>query len=260
MNNLPIGLRSDILFFNFRNNVIEKNDYIVLYTLNNLDFFWGNYLILKNPLSIGDFEKWTKYYQNEFSNISSNKQMCFSWPGDLSYIELNKFKENNFIFFDRLTMTARKKDIKCKYYNNEVLCKRMVTNDDWEQVLNFQFKINEFLNKKKSKSYIEKRVFEFKSYTDNNHGYWYAAFLNGEIISDVGLYWNDEFARLQNLKTLKEYRKLGVAQTLIKYAIEDSNQEFFTLEAEENGLAINMYKSIGFTVQEKKYGLYSSSI
>ncbi len=51
---------------------------------------------------------------------------------------------------------------------------------------------------------------------------------------------------------------MGVAQTLIKFAIDDSNQEFFTLDADENGLAINMYKSIGFIVKEKKYGLFSS--
>ncbi|BBH51794.1 GNAT family N-acetyltransferase [Fluviispira sanaruensis] len=115
-----------------------------------------------------------------------------------------------------------------------------------------------FLSAYSSKSSIEKRVREFKSYTENNYGFWYAAYLNGEIISDIGLYWNEEFARLHNLKTLKEYRKMGVAQTLIKFAIDDSNQEFFTLDADENGLAINMYKSIGFIVKEKKYGLFSS--
>ena len=258
MNNLTIGLKSDILFFNFRNDVQEKNDYFVLSTQNNPDFYWGNYLVFKNPLSLGDFNIWKKHYRDEFFHNENIKHMCFSWAGDPCYSELNKFKENNFSFLEKMVMITNKEKFKCKYFNNEIVCKRMVTNDDWNKVLNFQLKINESLSNKKSKSYIEKRILEFKMYTNNNFGYWYAAFINGEIVSDIGLYWNHEFARLHNLKTLNEYRRKGIAQTLIKFAIDDSQQMLFTLDAEEKGLAINMYKSLGFIFKEKKYSLWSS--
>ncbi|BBH51874.1 GNAT family N-acetyltransferase [Fluviispira sanaruensis] len=262
MSEIALGLKTDLMFFDFSKNKIEKEDYFVLKTPHNPEFFWGNYLLFKKPPCQGDFEKWTESFQKEFAQIKDINHMTFSWEEIGNEVEIDKFKDADFDFNETIVLMANKDNIHCKYLNPEIVCRRIVTDEDWDNILEFQLNTNERIPEKKFKTYIIKKMKDFRTFSESGLGFWYAAYINNNIISDLGLYWNSEIARYRDIKTQKEYRKKGISQTLIAFAAHDSKQNKFVIQTEEGGMAINMYKSIGFAFKEKIFGLcrYEKSV
>lgn len=250
-----LGLLSDKMFFDFDQNFKESSEYFALSTPENPDFFWGNYLMFKSELEEGSFIKWPFLFDNEFSKDSRILHKTFSWAGKYDKQELEKFVQNNYDFSETIVLVAEAKDLKCPYKNKDIVCSIVDLDSDWKELVDFQIETNTDFNPDHYAQFINKRMNKYKSYVMNNHGNWYIAKINDRIVADLGLFWSGTLARFQNIKTHENYRKKGISQTLINFAVDNSKKDFFVIEAEEDGPAINMYKRVGFVVKEIIYSL-----
>lgn len=258
MNNKKIeslGLISDKMFFDFDNSTIERDDYFVLLTLDNPDFFWGNYLMFKNGPKEGDFTKWQKIFEEEFLSNPKVLHKTFSWAGQYDGEELKKFIDSGYDFSDTLVLVCESSNLNCVYENKEIQCSVVANDDDWNALVEFQVETNSDFNPKVFREFITKRILKYRSYVNSGHGNWYIAKIGNRIVADLGLFGTGTLARFQNIKTHFDFRKRGISQTLINYAAKNSGKDFFVIEADEDGPAINMYKSIGFSLKENIYGL-----
>ena len=250
-----LGLRTDIMFFKFQNNVIEKQDYIVITTPENPTFFWGNMLIYPKKLNVDCFERWNKDFKKEFHHIKEIEHITFAWEeaGDIQ--EIKKFIDNGFEYNESLILISNKNKIKLMFQNNHIVCRRITTEIQWKNLIEFQVLNNTDFRVEEYHSFIQKRFKNYRNLSKAGHGHWYGAYLNGKLVSDLGLFWEEGLARFQNIKTISEFRKRGISQTLINFAVHDSGCSNFVIEAEEDGPALNMYKSIGFELKEKIYSM-----
>jgi ribosomal protein S18 acetylase RimI-like enzyme len=245
-----LGIKTDIMFFKKNALVEDRKGYLCIKTLNNPDYFWGNLLIYPQGPKLGDFKDWITDFKNEFSEIKGINHITFAWDLTKEASFLKEFEDEGFDYDETIVLIAED-NLKTKYENTEIKIKKILTDEEWESIINFQILVNpDNLNKDSYVPFISKTYKNYRKLTEQGMGSWYGAFKGNEIVSDLGLFWEDGIARFQNIKTHPLHRKEGIAQTLMKKASIDSGCSYFVIQAEEDGPAINMYKTIGFKIKE----------
>ena len=85
-------------------------------------------------------------------------------------------------------------------------------------------------------------------------GFWFGAFSHGELIGDLGIYFEDHIARYQNIETHPRFRKKGVCATLVFQSQEllrnKTRMDTFVIHADPNYQAVRIYESLGFQPTE----------
>lgn len=82
------------------------------------------------------------------------------------------------------------------------------------------------------------------------------------VIRNENKYNNEPYIHLWGLNINKEYRRYGYSKLLGKILLEYLSEMVNIVELqvyENNQIAVNLYKSFGFEVYEKKYGVLTMS-
>ena len=249
-----LGLKTDIMFFKHNALVKEKENYLVIKTPDNLSYFWGNLLVYPKGPVTGDLYKWIEDFKNEFNEKEIN-HMTFAWDLTKSEVDYKQFENKGFEYDETMILVADD-ELTPTFVNSDIVTKKVVSDEDWNEIIEFQVLVNENDYEEESyRPFITKRFEHYRKLSEMGLGYWYMAIKDDKIVSDLGLFWEDSVARFQSIKTQTEYRKQGIAQTLMKFASDESKCDSFVIEAEEDGPAINMYKTIGFEIRESVGGL-----
>jgi ribosomal protein S18 acetylase RimI-like enzyme len=246
-----IGLLSDLLFYKLTSNIVDKGNYLKIETPENPDYYWGNLLLFQAPPKENDFLEWIKLFNEEFKNNQSINHMTFTWDifGDKPAID--KFVQSGFVFEETIVLMTPKLNL--KYQNLDYLYKEIETDKEWDAVMELQIDIGietEGYKIEKYRPFVEKKFQDYKELVRLGHGKWFGAFLNGELVADLGIFGNEDFKRFQSIETKKDYRKKGIAQNLMTYASVKNPAKVFILQASQRGPAIDMYMSIGFEIKE----------
>ena len=250
-----LGIKTDLMFFKQNGIVEDRGDYILVRSPDNPGFFWGNLLIFPNPPEKGDFEKWIDLFKKEFSGVDDIEHMTFEWGSSRKTNELEKFEKAGFEY-DETDVLIAENGIEPEFVNKDIVMKKIVSIEDWRQIIDFQIEVNpDGYDEEHLRPFTEKRFKDYKSYSDSGLGNWYAAYESNKIVADLGLYSDNGVSRFQSIKTHESYRKKGIAQTLMKYAADDIGGDYFVIQAEDDGPAINMYKTIGFKPLEVISGI-----
>ena len=90
---------------------------------------------------------------------------------------------------------------------------------------------------------------------DAGLGHWYRAFLDGELVGDMGIFVEDRLARCQAVGTATEHRRQGICGTLMygacAHAFNEQGAEQVLLMADETYHAAGIYRTVGFRDTEK---------
>jgi predicted GNAT family acetyltransferase len=96
-----------------------------------------------------------------------------------------------------------------------------------------------------------------RALVEAGHGAWFGAFLDGTLVSQLGLITSESgLARYQSVET-HPARRRGLAGTLVwragAAALADGPRTLVMVADPEDG-AIRVYRSVGFTVTESQTG------
>ena len=250
-----LGIKTDLMFLKQNAMVEDRGDYILVRSPDNPEFFWGNFLIFPEPPQKGDFKQWQRHFENEFAKVDGIEHMTFEWDHSSRAPQLDEFRQNGFEYEETVVLVA-KDGLHPMYENHEISMMRVETNETWHQLVEFQIEVNpDGYPEDSLRPFVKKRFQDYRDYSEAGLGHWYAAFLDGKMVADLGLYSENGVARYQNIKTHRDYRKQGIAQTLMHFAASDLGADYFVIQAEDHGPAINMYQSIGFEALEVIAGL-----
>jgi len=248
-----LWLRSNLMFFEHNAIVEAKKNYIVVKTPDNPSYFWGNFLIYYQGPKDGDHKKWREDFSNEFSSETDVKHEAFTWDIDNNYNskELYLFRDRGFEYDETIVLVAEKK-LNIQHRNNDFIYKRIVTEEEWNKVIDLQVLVNSSEYKEiEYRPFVQKRFSQYRRLAKIGLGHWFGAFRDGCLVADLGLFCGYGIGIFQNIETRSEFRKRGIAQSLMNYAVESLDCCSLVIEADEDGPAINMYKTIGFKVREK---------
>lgn len=238
--------QSDFIFHNFSGNVSNNNGYYKVETESNPDFIWGNYYAVTDKKIL--LEKYKTFQdesfdKNDFVALSySDKNKCLDL---IKYFSLKGFETE--ISIGMISNRLNKVE-----YKDEKIELGIVKNDiDWDEILHNQIVISDLSGQ--DSIYLKKRFLAYRKMASLGYGNWFFAKLNGRIVGDLGVYIDENIARFQQVETIKEARNMGVCKSLINYARNhylNNNIEKFIIVAEENSIAFEIYKKLGFYTYE----------
>lgn len=247
--------KTDLILSKFSGEIIDREEYTVIKTPSQPNYFWGNYLIFPKEPEKENYKKWINIYKNEFGNNPG--YITFTWDtGKEGYTE--EFIQNGFSLTKLDILMAQKVDIPPKY-NKDIEVRELKYKSDWEQYIEVHINENWYLSSQSQKSFLENQRDLAKKIVKEGKGKTFGAFLGEKLVGELGIYYEGILGRYNNVSTHQNYRRNGICSTLIyntsKIAFETIGIKNLVVAADEEYHAGKIYLSVGFKLFEKQISL-----
>ncbi|MBL4577590.1 MAG: GNAT family N-acetyltransferase [Flavobacteriales bacterium] len=234
----------------FSSTIIDKGTYKVIATPGLPCYYWGNFLMFSGPPVSGDFENWRYLFREEFKD-SGCEHRAFAWDsisGEAG--ETQSFEANGYYFeYDEILTTRNA--IRPTNYNSEITVRPLETDTDWKM----RVELNVACGDKRDRSHINELGKHYRRDTQRFWGILLGAFLKNDLVGEMGLFTGGVHCGVVSMvKTHPDFRRRGVCRTLLYHTLHVGMELFrfkeFVMVADVNGVAANVYKSVGFEVVE----------
>lgn len=251
-----LGAQTNFLMDSFLAETDERDEYFVIQTPSRPTYFWGNYILMKQPPTLGCFKKWIDIYEKEIGK-RDNLGFCsitFDYDPDKTF-DTSEFNDNGFrVGVDKILVAD--KVIRPRKINEELIIKEYDLSNHIKEYVELHFDPDWIYGSETEQmEFITGQGKEFASLIKKNSAKRYGGFLNGKLIADLGIYWDDNVVRFNSISTHSLYRRQGACSTLV-YKVSKSLLEQFPLkklvmQADEDYHAAGIYESIGFNQTDK---------
>lgn len=255
-----LGRETDLIFARFAGDVIDKGDYTLVQTKNNPGYHWGNFIIFSQAPKENSLHQWKSLFDREFNYYKEPHHYVFTWDTEKDESgKYDDFIEDGFEF-DRAVVLTSSKLNPPKFFNQDIIIKRIETEIEWNSVLELQVLCAD-------EKYVNEYYLDFKKAQMRNYqkmvkaemGHWYGAFLDNKLVGDLGIFHNGEIARYQNVGTHPDFRKKGICGSLVYQAGLIAQKDYkinsLVMEADPEYHAARIYESVGFKPTETNYSL-----
>jgi ribosomal protein S18 acetylase RimI-like enzyme len=227
--------------------VTDRGDHLVIRTPGNPDFWWGNFLLL-GQLKPGSGSGWRARFTAEFPDA---QHMALGLdetdsgavdPGELAGMTMQR----------NAVMTATSVHAPPQP-NTEATFRALEGDADWRQSLALTAALYAG-EPGGGAEFLTARLAAQRALTEAGHGAWYGAFLDGALVSQLGLITGKSgLARYQSVETHPAARRRGLAGTLVWRAGATAltgDASTLVMVTDPEDVAIRVYRSVGFTVTE----------
>jgi GNAT superfamily N-acetyltransferase len=251
-----LGYRTDLMVRALEGaSIDDRGSYLVIRSPANPTYWWGNFLLLANPPRPGEAEDWLATFAAAFPDA---KHIALGIDvTEVSAVNIRDFTSLGLRLQRSAVLTAR--DLNQPPHPNRTATIRHLTGDaDWQQAAALRAVLNEG-EPGAEPTFLHARVAAERALTEAGHGVWFGAFLNGELVAQLGLVTDGKgIARYQNVETHPSARRKGLAGTLVwqagRYGLTDLGASTLVMLADPLDVAIRVYRSVGFTDTETQVG------
>jgi GNAT superfamily N-acetyltransferase len=260
MNVKSLGYRTDLIFSAFDGEIVDRGDYLVIRSPANPTFYWGNYLLFSRPPQEGDFRKWRDLFAREIGVPPETEHQVFGWDspeGDEGVIQ--PFLQAGFRLNRSVVMTstelrrpARPSDL--------VSIRALKTESDWEKAVDNQVVCREpEFEESGYRVFRQRQMDRYWKMVESGLGDWFGAFVDQRLVADLGIFHDEGVGRFQSVETHPDFRRRGIAGTLIfragRQAMAEYDLHTLVIVAEQASSAARLYETLGFQPVEKQVGL-----
>jgi GNAT superfamily N-acetyltransferase len=251
-----LGFQTDLIFSRFSGEIIDRSEYTVIRTPSNPTFWYGNYVLFPKPPEESDITRWMEISAREFPD---SKHTVFGFDGVKGEMGAARaFEKLGFDVIETVVMTASEVHAPPKL-NTDAEYRPILTQDVWEQVVALRIECNDEHEPEGYKLFIRRKMLEYERMSEAGFGNWWGAFLNGKMVSSLGLFLEHGVGRFQSVETHPEYRRLGLCGTLVytaaKHALEHHKPNVLVMCADPEYHAARIYESVGFKPTETQMAL-----
>lgn len=247
-----LGRRTDLMFAKFSGSVTDRGSYILIKTPSNPHYHWGNYLVFDHPPRKGSHQDWTQIFDREFEYYSEPHHYVFTWQGEGG--DFQEFLDAGFTLDTATVLTATKLNPP-PHLNQKIEIRKISSDTEWAQVTRLQVLCSD--PKFMDIQYEQFKTTQMNSYrkmSEAGHGFWFGAYIEGELVGDLGIFFDGKLGRYQNVGTHPDRRRQGICGTLVYKAGEIAFKEFgiehLVMEADVDYHAARIYESVGFQRNE----------
>jgi GNAT superfamily N-acetyltransferase len=255
-----LGYRTDLIFPAFDGEIIDRGNYLVVRTPTNPIFYWGNFLLFEHPPGEGDFAAWRELFAHEIGTPPAVQHQTFGWdtPRDAEGAT-RPFLEAGFRLNRSIVMTAGRINPPARPAAN-VDIRPLDTDRAWAAAVENQVICREPEFEEGSyREYVRGQMARYQAMVTAGLGVWFGAFIDRRLVADLGVFHNRELGRYQAVQTHPEYRRRGIAGTMVyvagRYAMQQFDLPELVIVAEEGSAAGRLYGSVGFRQVEYQMGL-----
>jgi ribosomal protein S18 acetylase RimI-like enzyme len=254
-----LGYKTDLFFTKLDGQVIDRGSYLVVKTLSNPNYFWGNLLIFDRAPGPEDFERWTALFNTEFLDPSIY-HMTLAWDSEETGF-IDQFLDAGFKLDKGIVLTAKQEDMGLpQKHLLDLEVSPAVEPEDWEETIRVQIECaNKSLSKAEWESFYRAQMSRYRQLVAMGKGQWFCARLNGRVVGGLGLFTENRIGRFQIVSTHPQYQRRGICGTLVYKAAESAfkhmDVDTLVMVADEEYHAAKVYESVGFKPTEKLLGL-----
>jgi GNAT superfamily N-acetyltransferase len=251
-----LGYRTDLMIRVLEGSQVDdRGDYLVVSTPKNPDYWWGNFLLLASPPSRGQAKRWVTTFKTEFpqaEHVALGIDVT-----EASQVDINGMVAAGLALDRNAVLTARDL-IEPPQPNTVATYRELAGDDDWRQALELRLLVTEAIPGG-TEEFVRYRIAAERGLTEAGYGSWYGAFLDGQLVAQLGIVPGDTgAARYQNVETHPAHRRTGLAGTLVWEAGSRTLADGFTstlvMVADPKDVAIRVYRSVGFADAEAMLG------
>lgn len=253
-----LGFQTNLMFSRYSGSVTDRGSYTLVQTPTNPGYHWGNYIIFDRPPQKGDLKEWTELFNKAFPYYEEPHHYTFAWESDDS-ADSQEFLEANFEPNSALVLTTEK--VKPPpFVNNKIQVRKIKTDAEWESVIELQTLCADpkFFNDY-YKEFKRRQMAEYRKMSQEDKGFWFGAFIDGKLVGDLGIFYENDIARYQNVGTHPDYRRKGICGSLVYQtgliALEEFSVQHLVMEADPEYHAARIYESVGFRRTETNHSL-----
>ncbi len=236
--------------------VLDRGDYLVIRTPSRPNYYWGNYLLMKEPPRAGDVERWIGLFEKEIGPKEETGFIALTWDsikGDHDAIE--PFADFGFAIQKSTVLTAKAVH-KSPKHHSDLLVRQVESDQDWDDYVENHFDPDwPYADANRQRQFLRESADQFRAFADSGRALRYGVELDGRLIADAGLFWSKNLGRFNSIATHRDYRRRGACSTLVyelsKFALNTLDLETLVMEADEDYHAAAIYESIGFEPTEK---------
>jgi ribosomal protein S18 acetylase RimI-like enzyme len=245
-----LGYRTDLAILALEGSqVTERGDHLVIRTPGNPDYWWGNFLLLRE-LKPGSGGRWLARFTAEFPDAQhvalglDETDASTVDPGELAGMTMER----------NAVMTARSVHAP-PHPNTEAVFRTLEGDADWRQSFELAAAVHAG-EPGGDAGFLTSRLAAQRALTEVGHGAWFGAFLGGTLVSQLGLITAESgLARYQSVESHPAARRSGLAGTLVWHASSTAlncNTSTLVMVADPEDVAIRVYRSVGFHVTESQ--------
>jgi GNAT superfamily N-acetyltransferase len=255
-----LGYQTDLMFPAFDGEIVDCGTYLVVRTPSNPTFYWGNFLLFSAPPEEGDFAGWRELFASEIGTPPQVEHQAFGWDsleGETGLVE--PFLNAGFDLNQDVVLTAGALRPPARPAQS-VVVRPLHSDADWHQALNLQMACREEVHDESGYRIFRERIMDrYRRMSDAHRGHWYGAFLDGQIVADLGIFHRDGLGRYQSVETHPDFRQRGIAGTLIHMAgcqaMAEHRLHTLVMVAQAGSAPARLYQSLGFAPREKSTGV-----
>ena len=244
-----LGLATDLLLHAETGIVELRDDYIVVRTPDAPEYFFGNMLFLpQRPAGI-DLKRLEHDFAQLVGTLPLIAHRTFTWPESAGRApDLDAFIEQGYDETVYRVLAAHPDDVRAVATHPLVKVRAFATQQDWDAWSQMQLGAMPNPTDITSQRYIAHQQSAYRSLIDRGLGNWWGAFIDGEQVGSLGLFFLDGIGRFQSVVTEVAHRNRNVCKCLVSEVIKlnahRSNQ--FVMVADENYHAGVIYEAMGF--------------
>ena len=257
-----LGLRTELALRAYAGSEVEDaGDHLVVRTPANPTFWWGNCLVLADPPADEDAaRRWLATFERKLPGAAHRTFYVDGVDGRAA--DLEPFVPLGFTAEPSVVLTTRSVHPPARP-DGEATYRPLADDEDWAQQVELSMAGEDVGH---DRDYCTRKAAADRSLVDRGHGRWYGAFLDGRLVSSMGLFAvrgatdgaRPALARFQSVKTHPDHRGRGLAGTLThvvgRYGLDELGAETLVMVADPAHLAIRVYRSVGFVDTEVLLG------
>jgi GNAT superfamily N-acetyltransferase len=251
---LHLGWHTDLAVLRAAGSTIEERaDHTVVRTPANPTYHWGNFVLVTDPDTVDDAERWREVFVREFPDARHVSIGLVREPGEPAAWEALGLE----IDHDDVLATDR-----CPAPTpvpQGYLVKQVGDAIEWEQ--SGSMRLAEFAGESGYDAEFERRTTEARiAMSARGDVAWFGAFHGDRLAAELGIVLCEEgVARYQSVVTASDHRRRGLAGHLLGVAAGwagDRGTSTWVIVAEAGGEASRLYQSRGFAPSARGARIY----
>jgi RimJ/RimL family protein N-acetyltransferase len=254
-----LGFKSEFIFTGFDGLVEDRGHYMVIRTPTNPTYFWGNLLIFDKPPKLDDYEKWVELFKKEFTDPRIY-HITLAWDSGTGIVpQAERFIENGYKLETTGVMSATSV-IKPVKFSESLEVRPLRSKSEWDDMIQVQIdSSHDYMPKAEWESFYRKQAIRYQKMVDAGMGHWFGGFIDGKLVSSLGLFHNNGLGRFQIVSTHPDHTRKGYCSTLVyksaQYAFDKMGVKDLVMCADPDYFAINIYESCGFQRRHIEQGV-----
>lgn len=255
-----LGYQTDLIFPSYDGEIIDRGNYLVIRTPTNPSFYWGNYLLFDRPPMEGDYQGWQELFAREIGTPSLVTHRTFGWDTtDNEHGVIEPFLDNGYRLEQSVVMTTRQ-PVPPSNPIQGVTVRPLELEYEWTQGIENQVACREpGFEETSYRLFRERQMHRYRAMARAGLGAWFGAFIENQLVADLGIFYTQQLGRYQSVQTHPNYRRQGIASYLVSqsgiYALDHFGIKTLVIVAKSGSQAERLYQAAGFEIVEHQTGI-----